>query len=421
MRYRFNESMNQLTIATGIIALSACFSFVNHRFMKLPGTIGVMALSVSLSLILLLAGKMGGESANVVSSLALNIDFSRVLLDVMLGFLLFAMALHFDYLKLELLRRPVIVLSTLGVVISTIVFGLLFYGLMNVLSIDVPLLYCFVFGALISPTDPIAVASILKKSKIPPRLDTIISGESMFNDATGIILFITLLDVANPLTPDVTITQVFRLLTMEIIGGIGTGVAFGWIGYRLIKSIEESQTIFLISLAVVLGLSYVAEQIHASIPLAAVSAGLFIGHQLTIRGHSAKQFLDQIWTLLDEVLNTILFVLIGLQLVLLPSMEKYWLPGLLSIVVILVARATSVAIPSLLVLRKVSAGNLAILTWAGLRGGISVAMALSLPESPYREPILSCCYFIVIFSVIVQGLTLNGLVNRVAKGRLPQQ
>jgi CPA1 family monovalent cation:H+ antiporter len=405
--------MNLLTIVTGIIALSAAISYLNHRFIKLPGTIGVMTISMVASILLLVLAKLDGGKENFIGSLASSIDFSRVLLNLMLGLLLFAMALHFDYRKLKNLRRAVITLSTFGVLISTAVFGFLFFGLTLFLSIEVPLLYCFIFGALISPTDPIAVASILKKSKIPPQLDTIISGESMFNDAVGLILFLTLLDIVNPLTPNVTFGQTMQLLAQEVIGGIGIGLVLGFIAYRLIKSIHDFQTIFLISLALVLGISVVAEPIHASMPLAAVTAGLFIGNQSYEEGHPAGRFLGQIWSLLDEVLNTILFVLIGLQLVLLPSLEKYWLPGILSIGIILIARLVSIAIPGFVLLRRVSAGSLAILTWAGLRGGISVAMALSLPVSPYRNLILSCCYFIVIFSVVVQGLTLNRVVNKV--------
>lgn len=403
--------MDTLTIVTLVILISAAFSYVNQRFIKLPGTIGVMALSVVASVIILFLGRAGEHKTNLIITLAHSFDFSKVLLDVMLGFLLFAMALHFDNKKLKALRRPVILLSTIGVVVSAGVFGALFYGATLLLHIDVPLIYCFVFGALISPTDPIAVASILKKSKIPPRLETIISGESMFNDAVGLILFVTLLDIASQSEAGFSLSGTASLFAREVIGGLVIGLITGYLGYLLIKSIRDFQTIFLLSIALVFGISVIANLIHASVPLAVVTAGLFLGNQTYERGHPAEKYLSQIWELLDEVLNTILFVMIGLQLVLMPFLGNYWLIGLLSIIIILLARFISVTLPAFILLHSVRFSNISILTWAGLRGGISVAMALSLPSSEYKEIILSCCYLIVIFSVIVQGLTLNKVLN----------
>lgn len=402
--------MDLLTIATGLISISAAFSYLNQRFVKLPGTIGVMTLAVAVSLILLVIGEIGDERSNLIITLAHSIDFSKVLLDIMLGFLLFAMALNFNYEKLKELRRPVMILSTIGVIVSTGVFGGLLYLLTLLFHVEIPLIYCLVFGALISPTDPIAVASILKKSKIPSRLDTIISGESMFNDAVGLILFVTLLRIANQ-EAAFSMGVTLRLFAQEVVGGILIGLATGYVGYRLMKSISDFQTIILISVALVLGVSVVAGYIHASVPLSVVAAGLVIGNQNFGKNHPAEQPLSQVWHLLDEILNTVLFVMMGLQLVLLPFLTDFWMIGLLSIVILLVARVISVSLPALFLLRRINAGNLFILTWAGLRGGISIAMALSLPESPYRELILSCCYFIVLFSVIVQGLTLSRVVN----------
>jgi len=403
--------MDLLTIITVLIFISAAFSYLNQRFIKLPGTIGVMTIAIVVSLIVLLLGKTGDEKSGLITNLAHNIDFSSVLLNVMLGFLLFATALHFDYNKLKALRLPIIVLSTIGVLVSAGVFGFLLYSVTLLLHISVPLIYCFVFGALISPTDPIAVAAILKKSKIPPRLETIISGESMFNDAVGLILFVTLLNVADQSTAGFSLAHTAQMFAQEVLGGIAVGLIIGYVGYRLIKSISDFQTIFLISVAVVLAISVIATKIHASVPLSAVTAGLVIGNLNFGKDHPAEKYLSQIWQLVDEVLNTILFVMIGLQLVLLPFLNNYWEIGLLSILIILISRLISVSIPAFFRLRKLNFGNLSILTWAGLRGGISVAMALSLPPSQYREVILSCCYFIVLFSVIGQGLTLTKVVD----------
>lgn len=409
--------MDLLTIITVLIFISTTFSYLNQRFIKLPSTIGVMIIAIVVSLAVLFLGKTGSEKSNLIISLAKSIDFSSLLLNVMLGFLLFAMAVHFDYKKLKQLRLPVILLSTLGVFLSAGIFAFLLYWIAVLLRIDIPFIYCLVFGALISPTDPIAVSSILAKSKIPPRLETIISGESMFNDAVGIILFVTFLGIANQST-SFRLSTTFKIFTQEVIGGVGIGLVAGYIGRILIKSIRDFQTIVLISLTVVLSISVISDKIHSSVPLSVVSAGLLIGNYSFGRDHPAEQYLKKIWQLLDEILNTILFVMIGLQLVLLPFLNNYWLIGFVSIIIILIARMISISIPALFQLKKLNFGNLKILTWAGLRGGISIAMALSLPISPYKEVILSCCYFIVVFSVVVQGLTLAKVVDRIEGGKV---
>ena len=404
--------MDILSIITILIIISAGFSYLNERFVKLPGAIGVMTMSVLASIVVLIIGRIGDEKSNLLTTLAHNINFSEVLLNVMLGFLLFASALHFDYQKLKVLRRQVLILSTLGVVVSTGIFGGLLFGVAYLLHIDIPLIYCFVFGALISPTDPIAVSAIITKSKIPPKLATIISGESMFNDAVGLILFVTFLGITKQSTNSISVIETLRSFGTQVIGGVLIGLVMGFIAYRLIKSIKDFQSIFLISIAVVLGISVVANKFDASIPLSAVVAGLVVGNNSFGKDHPATQFLNRVWQLLDGILNTILFVMIGLQLLILPFLRHFWLIGLISIVIILIARMISVSLIAFFELRKVNLVNLSILTWAGLRGAISIAMALSLPFSRYREVILSCCYFIVIFSVIVQGLTLNKLVDK---------
>ena len=401
--------MDTLTIVTTLVIVSAAISYLNERIFKLPGTIGVAAISVVVSILILLAGKTDIGLANLIKNLAEDINFSKVLLDVMLGFLLFAGALRFDYQELKAQRWPVFLLSTLGVVVSAVVFGGLLFWTTGLLGVGIPLIYCLLFGTLISPTDPIAVAAILKNSRIPPRLNTIIAGESMFNDGVGLVLFVVVLNITRQ-ADDFSWADTLGLLGEEVLGGIAIGAALGYLGYRLIRSIRDLQTIFLISVALVLGISVVASLLRASIPLAAVTAGLIIGNQTLDEKHASDKFLEKIWQLVDEVLNTILFVLIGLQLVSMPFLSEYWLTGLVSIGLILIARAVSLLPPAILLLQRVSVGNMTILTWAGLRGGISVAMALTLPASDYREIILSSCYFVVIFSIIVQGLTLDKVV-----------
>lgn len=406
--------MDIFTILALLIVISAAFSYLNEKIIKLPGTIGVMIISVVVSIIILIIGKISSTKTGLITSLAYNINFSKLLLDVMLGFLLFATALHFDYKRLKALRLPVIVLSTVGVLVSAIIFSVLFYGVSILLKSEIPYIYCLLFGAIISPTDPIAVAAIMAKSKIPPHLETIISGESMFNDAVGLILFVTILGVATQVQPEVSAKTILILFAHEVIGGVVIGLVAGYAGYRLIRSINDFQTIFLISISLVLVIAVVANKLDASVLLAAVTSGLVLGNKNFGKRNDSQNFLYKIWQLIDEVLNTILFVMIGLQLIILPFLQNYWLIALLSILIILLARFVSVSLPAIFLLRKkTNIYNLFIITWAGLRGGISIAMALSLPSSKYKEVILAVCYILVVFSIIVQGLSLNRLVNRI--------
>jgi CPA1 family monovalent cation:H+ antiporter len=402
--------MDLLTIITILIIISAVFSYLNERIIKLPGVIGLVIISIVVSILILVIGKTSNGLTNSVETFARSIDFSKVLLNIMLGFLLFASAFHLDYQKLKEQRLPVFLLSTLGVIISTGIFGVLLYLVTMVLNIHLPLIYCFLFGAIISPTDPIAVAAILKNSKISPRLNTIISGESLFNDGVGLILFVIILGITNK-PGSTSFVEILNLFAQEVLGGIIIGLIMGFLGYRLIKSIKDFQTIFLISIALVLGISVIAGKFGASIPLSAVTAGLIIGNKSTDKKNIADQSLGKVWQLVNDLLNTILFVMIGLQLVTMPFLREHWVTGLISIVILLIARIASVTLPAIVLLRRLSLSNLSILTWAGLRGGISVAMALMLPESPYREIILSSCYFVVIFSIIFQGLTLKKVVE----------
>jgi CPA1 family monovalent cation:H+ antiporter len=404
--------MDLLTIITILIIISAVFSYLNERVLKLPGAIGVVTISIVVSILILVIGKTSNGLTNTIKTLAQSIDFSKVLLNIMLGFLLFASAFHFDYQKLKEQRLPVFLLSTLGVIISTGVFGGLLYLIITLVFHihHLPFIYCLLFGAIISPTDPIAVAAILKTSKIPPRLDTIISGESLFNDGVGLILFLIVLEIANN-TGGTSFVAISQLFAREVLGGIFIGLISGYLGYRLIRSIKDFQTIFLISIALVLGISIIAVKFHTSIPLAAVTAGLIIGNTSPDKKNIADQFLGKIWGLINDVLNTILFVMIGLELVTMPFLHEHWVTGLISIMILLFARVVSITIPAVVLLRRLNFSNLSILTWAGLRGGISIAMALMLPESPYRQIILSGCYFVVIFSILFQGLTLKKVVE----------
>ncbi len=408
--------MGLFVIIALLVVVSAFYSYINARFIKLPGTIGIITIAIAVSVVTIGIDKLDPEVARYLTVLAKNINFSGTVLDIMLGFLLFAGSFNSNTKRLRRELRPVMVLSTLSVILSTAVFGGLFYGAALLLHIHIPLIYCFLFGALISPTDPVAVGAIIKTSKLPQNIATIISGESLFNDGVGLVLFITLLEIIDSGINHLIIAKTAILFLREVFGGIALGVVLGFIAFRLMKSINDFQTIVLVSLSLVMSISVLAAYLHLSIPLAAVSAGLFTGNRTInadLKEHS-HEALEKFWQLIDEMLNTVLFVMIGLQMVNLPYITNYWIEGSIAIILILIARWFSILIPLTFLRRSldVNFSNINILTWAGVRGGISIALALSLPFGPYRHIILCGSYFIVIFSIVIQGLTLNGLINR---------
>lgn len=413
--------MHLFLIIALLVIVSAIYSYVNARWIKLPGTIGIMSLAIIGSLITIVIDKVDPNSAKYLTILAKNINFSNTVLNIMLGFLLFASAFNLNTKKLKKEMRPVFVLSTVGVIISTAIFGSLLYCVAGLLEIEIPYIYCLLFGALVSPTDPVAVGAIITGSKLPANLETIISGESLFNDGIGLVLFITLLEITQSAGNNVDFGKAAILFVQEVFGGIAFGAVTGLIAHRLMKSINDFQTIVLVSFALVMLNSLAATYLHFSIPLAVVAAGLFAGGRsinADDKDHS-HQALEKFWTLIDELLNTMLFVMIGLQMVNFPFLQHYWLSGMIGIVLILAARWASIMLPLTFLRRSlnVNYGSINILTWAGLRGGISIALALSLPASDYRHFILSGTYFIVIFSIIVQGLTLNRVINATYKNQ----
>ena len=407
--------MDMFLIIALLIIVSAIYSYINARFIKLPGTIGIVTLAILGSVITLIVERLDPGIAMHLTSLAKHINFSTTVLNVMLGFLLFATAFNLDTKKLKREMRPVLILSTLGVILSTVIFGTIFYWVAGLVDIKIPFLYCLLFGALVSPTDPIAVASIIKGSKLPSNLETIISGESLFNDGIGLVLFITLLEIIHSGGQDVDFLKAVLLFVQEVFGGILLGAVSGFVAHRLMKSINDFQTIVLVSLGLVMLNSVAASYLHLSIPLAVVTAGLFTGGRSINADNKERshEALEKFWTLVDGILNAVLFVMIGLQMVNVPFISNYWIAGGISIVIILGARWLSIMLPLTFLRRSlnVNYSSINILTWAGLRGGISIALAMSLPASPYRHLILSGSYFIVIFSIVVQGLTLNRLIN----------
>lgn len=416
--------MGLFLIITLLVVVSAFYSYINARFFKLPGTIGIITIAIVVSVATIIIDKLNPAIAGYLTALAKHINFSGTVLNIMLGFLLFAGSFTSNTKRLRRELKPVFILSTLSVIISAAAFGALFYYGTMLFHIHMSFVYCLLFGALISPTDPVAVGAIIRTSELPSNLATIISGESLFNDGVGLVLFITILEAIKSGVDNITFSQTALLFAREVVGGITLGIIIGFVAFRLMKSITDFQTIVLVSLSAVMSVSVIATYLDLSIPLAVVTAGLFMGNR-TInldekeRSHEA---LEKFWQLIDEMLNTILFVMIGLQMVNLPYITNYWLTGGIAIVLILIARWISIILPLTFLRRTLNVNykNINILTWAGVRGGISIALALSLPQSPYRHIILCGSYFIVIFSIVVQGLTLNKLIDASMKKSEPE-
>ncbi len=402
---------------TMVIGAAALFSYINHKFLKLPTTIGLMIMALVLSGFLIVLGWFDKEAMMDTCRIVHVIDFRQLLMDVMLSFLLFAGALHVNAKSLKAERVSVFLFATVGVLISTFVVGYLSFWLLNALGFDIALTYTLLFGALISPTDPIAVLAILKSSNVSKSLETKISGESLFNDGVGVVVFLSILMVHEHGVANFEISETIKLFAEEALGGIAYGAFLGYAGYRILKSIEDDPKIeVLITIAIAMGGYGLASAIHVSGPLAMVVAGLIVGNKIILpkkAGQSAHQ-LSLFWEMLDEILNAVLFVLIGLEIISLPDNLEFIVAGLLMIPLVLVSRLISVAVPfSIMKKGEVSSSKtIAILTWGGLRGGISIALALSLPESELRNLMIVVTYAIVVFSIIIQGLTVGGLVKK---------
>ena len=407
--------MGILNTAALLISLAALFSYLNYRFIKLPNTIGIMIISLIMSLVLLVVGKLGWSELIVHANQVLrSIDFHDALMQGMLSFLLFAGALHVNINDLKQQQVVIGVLSTFGVIVSTFLLGTLSWVVLHALNIELSYIYCLLFGALISPTDPIAVIGILKNARVPKTLETKIAGESLFNDGIGVVVFLVILGIAVG-GEQVSFSSISLLFVQEAIGGIVFGLGLGALTYFLLKDVDNYSLEVLLTLAAVMGGYSLCTWMHISGPIAVVVAGLFIGNhgrRLAMTDKS-RQHLDTFWELIDEVLNAVLFVLIGLEVLLLSLETEYFLAALAIIPLVLFARYVSVGMPILLLsrTRKFTPGVVQIMTWGGLRGGISVALALSLPLSLEREIILALTYAVVIFSIIVQGLTISRMVD----------
>ncbi len=404
-----------------LITLAAVFGYLNHRFIRLPTTIGLMLISVVMSLGMVLIGHVGHAGLLLEQqwmSVVRSIDFNKTLMVGMLSFLLFAGALHVDLTELLSEKWSVGIYATAGVLLSTFLVGTMTYLVSGWLGFELRFLSCLLFGALISPTDPIAVLGILRTSGVPKRLQVRIAGESLFNDGIGVVVFITLYDIVFD-GVSFSAAGVSLLFLEEVAGGIFLGLMLGWAAFRLLKSIDNYQVEILITLALVTGGYALAAAVHASGPIAIVVAGLLIGNhgRRFAMSEKTRQNLDTFWELIDEILNALLFVLIGIELLVITVNQRYLVAGLVAICVGLAARMISIGVPQLLMapLSRFDFKALKVMTWGGLRGGISVALALSLPPGTERDQIITMTYLVVVFSILVQGLTLKRLLRSPAE------
>lgn len=395
-----------------LIVLSAGFAYINFKFIKLPNVIGLMLISLIFSLAILSSGYFMPHLKQDVALLLEQLDFSELLLEGMLSFMLFAGSIHIKIADLKKEKVSIILFSTMSVLISTFLIAYGTYFLLAMFNINVALIHCFLFGALISPTDPIAVLSILKKAGVSKSIETKIAGESLFNDGVAVVIFITILKLAQT-GDDISFSSVAYVFGQEAFGGLILGALIGYIGYKLMTSIDNYQIEVMITLAVVMGGYTLAHFIHVSGPLAMVVAGLITGNHGKKYGmsHITEEYIDKFWEIIDEILNALLFVLIGLELLVIEINPLIVSIAAILIVVVLIVRYISVWFPTLFIKKgeETRRRTLMILTWGGLRGGISIALALSIAPEFNKDIWVTITYIIVCFSILVQGTTIKKL------------
>jgi CPA1 family monovalent cation:H+ antiporter len=411
--------MDLFTIISVLVCLSALFSFLNYRYLKLPRTIGLMLGALLLSIGLIVAGYSGWAIRQPAAAIIGRLDFNRLLLQGMLGFLLFAGALHVEANALFEHKWIIFTLATAGVIFSTALVGLLAWLIFDLVGLRVPLVYCLLFGALISPTDPVAVLGILKELGAPKHIETQMAGEALFNDGIGVVLFVVILGLIQG-GYGATWQEALHLFAKEALGGVILGLLIGWLAYEMLKRVDSYQVEVLITLGLVMGGYELAHALRTSGPLTIVAAGLLIGNQGRALAMSeiTRRNLDMFWELIDEILNSLLFILIGMEALVLNISIQHMIAGLMLIPTVLIVRLLTVGIPFGLAEKKLPFRSRTVktLTWGGLRGGIAVALALSIPQGPYRAIILVAAYMIVVFSIVVQGLTIRRLFNKWVPG-----
>jgi len=400
---------------TVLIVMTAVGGYLNNRRFHLPPTIGLMSIALVSSLILVIIGETGALQVGKYANLVATIDFGELVFHGFLPFLLFAGALHVDLGDLRKVKWTVSILSTLGTIISTCIVGISFSYASSWLGYHLPFTYALLFGALISPTDPIAVLGMIKNAGAPKELETPITGESLFNDGVGAVIFFTILGTATG-REEPSVSQISLFFLQQALGGCMLGWLLGWLVFRMARTVDNHHVEVLLSIALCMGSYALAELLHFSGPIAVVVAGLFLGNEgwKTAFSEQTRQYLTIFWEVIDEILNSVLFLLIGLEMIAIRIEGGYLVLGLIGIGCVLLGRAISVAIPiwTLHIGFRFPKGTIPLLIWGGLRGALSIALALLLPVGPERELILTVTYVIVIFSVLVQGMTFRRVLRR---------
>ena len=427
--------MSFFSLVSMLVALAAVASYLNYRYIKLPTTIGVMLVALVASLALVLVGPYTGGVREQAATLVSQIDFNQVVLHGMLAFLLFAGSIQVSLEELAREWLPVALLAIFGMLVSTCIVGGVTWLVLGWLGLGIPFLHALLFGALISPTDPIAVLGIMKSVGAPRRLEVQVAGESLFNDGFAVVVFLVLLQLAgldggaagSGTTEPVAIEvgEVAMLLLEEVGGALVLALTAGMVAYQMLRRVDNYQVEILLTLALAMGLYALADALHLSAPIAVVIAGLFVGNQgrAFAMTEKTREHVDTFWELVDEILNVVLFLLIGLELLVLPIEPGWLVAGVLAIPVVLGARWLSVAaiMGPLSWVKTQAKGAIPVLTWGGLRGGISVAMALSLPANDSRSLVLTLTYFVVVFSILVQGLTVGRVIRMTSGPRATRQ
>ncbi len=403
-----------------LIVLAALFSYANLRFLKLPGTIGIMIIAMLVSVaIRLLGDSYFPDATKDMFQLFNSLDFNEILMGAMLNFLLFAGAMHVNILDLKNLRWTIATYATISVVLSAFIISAILYYIAPYFGIQIPYIYCLLFGTLISPTDPIVVLGILKQAKVPKIIETKITGESLFNDGVAVVMFAVVLQIATNPSFDADFSSVSKLFLMEAGGGILLGLLLGFTASNSMKKIDDYKVSALITLSIVMGGFLIAKELHISSPLAMVIAGLIIGNygKKFAMSKTTQDYLNKFWELIDEVMNAILFLFIGFELLLIEDLMDQILLGIATIFIVLLSRTLSIVIPARTILRKntFSKGSLIVLVWGGIRGGVSIALVLSMPNSEWKDLLLEITYIVVLFSIVIQGLTVGKVAHRVLK------
>lgn len=408
--------MNIITVASLLITLCALFSYFNYRFVKLPTTIGVMIIALVLSLLASMLPYVGfPQIVEYGREFIGEINFTETLMHGMLSFLLFAGAMQVRLENLDEQKMIIAIMALFSTVLSTVLVAAVAYSLFPLLGFELPFIYALIFGALISPTDPVAVMAILRKAGVAKSLETKVVGESLFNDGVAVVLFVTLLGIA--VDGSTGAVQVIGLFFREVLGGAILGLTAGYLTFLMLRDVDNYQLEILLTLGLVMGSYELAIQLHLSGPIAIVIAGLIIGNVGRERAmsKSTREHLSNFWELIDELLNVVLFLLIGLEVLVLSLSISVLQAGIIMIPLLLIVRLICVSLP-ILTLKlfgiEFSSNAIAVLTWGGLRGGISVALVLSLPAGEIRQYLLVVTYCIVLFSIVVQGLTIGRVARK---------